>query len=400
MYKRQVEGVALNSSQYTLDNFNSTHDRGNVPDSTFNTVWNDSLCQVGLYTGSYDYKYTFSAPTYENGTAYPDPVIVTAHIPSGNEELNVTSIGYDFGTDEEPEMFSWDIGGGYTRRVYSIGSENITITVPETDFATYSFTIRDYTGQVGSGNSYLEALRIVNGNQELIERMIIWDTANMVPLSLVKNQIYSLRIRFKDDSTYSFGYFIPGVDWDPSFSIYDISFSAKAHMIGEAITVEATRPTDEHIQINYLDDMAVTEEVFVEICHLNGTQLWNETSTLSTFQMNWYDAVNITDYLVYVDIEHEVYGHADYGVALSGAWDPSDPINLDWLYPGLTEILAIGFIISSLLVFSTQSAQLGTGVAVIMAAFWDYLGWIEIPSFALGFAFVAVVIWYYVGRMR
>ncbi|GAH21936.1 unnamed protein product, partial [marine sediment metagenome] len=80
----------------------------------------------------------------------------------------------------------------------------------------------------------------------------------------------ALQVRFEDNSTYRFGYFIPGAVGTPTLSIYSIAFSDQAHIATEHITVEAQRPSDEHIRVNYKDDLDDTEGVFVEVCLLNG----------------------------------------------------------------------------------------------------------------------------------
>ena len=397
-----VEGVTLNSSQYTLDNYNATHDRVNIPDSTFNTVWDDSLCQVSLYTGSYDYKYIFSPPAYENGTDYPDPVIVTAHIPSGNEEINVTSNGCEFGTDEEPEMFSWDIGSGYTRRVYSIGSENITVTIPPNSFASYGFTVRDYTGQLGQANAYLESIRIINGEPCLIERMLIQDTANQIPLTLIQSQIYTLRIRFMDDSIYSFGTFIPGSQADPTLSIYDIDSSEQLHYIGEDVTIEFSRPTYGSIKINYEDAAEKTTSIFVEICNLNGTQVWNETATESSKEFNWNDGQATLDYLVNLVAQHPDYEEVYVSSWLAGLKPEfEDPPDFDALLgKGASTGFALFLIVGAYFLFSRATALLGIFFATAMTYVVIYVGFLDMSYLPVHVTMALVIMWGLSGGSR
>ena len=86
--------------------------------------------------------------------------------------------------------YNTDIGGA-SRRIYSIGSENFTVTYPESTFDTYVFTVRDFTGKTALGDTYLEAWRVINGTDTLIERQII-DVHNEVGiwparLSMIEN---------------------------------------------------------------------------------------------------------------------------------------------------------------------------------------------------------------------
>ena len=158
-----------------------------------------------------DYTYIFSDTYYENGTLCVPPINVTATGPGFIESFN-TSGGTTQYYPVEPELFYWGITDGVTttsRRIYSIGEENFTVTYPESTFDTFVFTVRDFTGKLSRGDAYLESWRIINATDTLIERQKI-DIHNEVPLNLVIGATYSIRVRFYDGSLLTWGTFVPG----------------------------------------------------------------------------------------------------------------------------------------------------------------------------------------------
>ncbi len=341
-----------------------------------------------------DFEVHFLGLFNENGT-FAGSVNVTAHLPSGTTIFPVDG-QEDKGFSETPEMFSFPLAGGGYRYIYSFqDNETLYLFTPDATYSVYSFTIRDYTGQVGRAETYLESLRIVNGSERLIERQIIWDTANSIPLTLVQSQIYALQVRFADNSTYRFGYFIPGSEATPTLSIYEIAFSSQAHIPAEHILVEALRPSDTHIRVNYKDSLDDTDEVFVEVCLLNGTQIWNDTAAGDILQFNWYGADTDTDYMVQVNITHGFYGALTYTAWLEGAHDPyEDPpdLGLFGTWP-IASPLAIFLIVGTACLFSRSSAVIGSAVTVLVAAALVGLGWIAISYTVLATLFSLVVLW-------
>jgi hypothetical protein len=143
------------------------------------------------------YNYTFYGIYYGNGT-YQGPGNVTAHDSDGSYEFNIThSQGYTVGFDERPLMFSFSYGTN-TRRLYATSNnETFYVLVPDDDYASYEFTIQDYTGQIDPGESYFEAYRSVNGTDHLAERMVIQDLFNTVPVSAVVGKTYHIKLVYK-----------------------------------------------------------------------------------------------------------------------------------------------------------------------------------------------------------
>ena len=369
-----IEGVTLTSAQYTTDNFNLTHDRVNIPDATFNTVWNDSLCQVSLYTEPYDYRFGFSAPYYENGTVYPDPVEITAHYTSENVVFNTSSGGITHASDDLPIMFSWDLGGGYSRRIYPIASENYTVTIPEDTFAAYTFDIRDYTLSVETEGGYLEAWRTINGTDTLIERNEIKDAIDDVSLNLVTNRVYRIRIRLADGTVYDFGYFTPGVDTERTLIIDDLEYDDYAHVFTKHITVEAYRLNATYLQANYEDTRGDTTSIYVEISIRNGAQVYNTTVAAATAQVNWYSGVDYVSYVVLVNATHPSYRNGVvYSRTFSG--EETHPDLPDFNIMGLTtRLFCTGIVLLVGVTVSGDKPEAGLFVATSVAAAFVYYG--------------------------
>lgn len=388
-------GDILITSGYSISDYNSTHSKLTVSDSVIED-------EMTLYTETYDYQYTLKGLYYENGTK-DGSVEVTAYSEASSDDYTVDGI-LIIGSNSPIIQFAWNLAGGGTRRVYSIDSpETIYLFTPDDDYASYSFTIRDYTGSVGSGDTFLEALRVVNGTERIVERMLIWDTVNTVPLTLTKDKIYILQVRFPDNSTYRFGYFIPSSDPTPILTISGMAFSNQAHYVGEHITVEATRPNATHIQINYEDTLEQTNEVFVEICYLNGTQVWNDTAVSSDVVFNWFNAINTTDYLVNLIAEHEFYEEVTYTKFLEGEEIPLD--YLDWdelLGEGATLGISLLLIFMGFGIFSTYTAEIGCFSGLTITYILNYANFlpIKIPWVILHSAMGLLIMWFLSGGRK
>lgn len=382
--------ASLSGSDYNLDKYyNETHMLITLPEATIASYGED----FRVFSETYDYVFTLKGLFLENGTR-DGAVTVTAHYLSDSEEREVDG-EIEIGYDEKPIQFTWSLEGGGSRRIYTYeGTYDIYIFTPDDTYSSYSFNIRDYTGSIGSGDTFLEALRVVNGTERVIERVLIWDTVNSVPLTLTIGQIYVLQVRLPDDSTYRFGYFTPGSDPTPTLTIRGIDFGDQAHYVGKDVSIDLTRPNYTHIQVEYQDDLAQTTSVFVEICYLNTTQVWNDTSTADIVQFNWYNADSETDYLVNLIAEHEFYE-----MVTSSAW-------LEGEKPGLVampdlSVLGTGFryglsILILLFIFSSGSTEtrgIITSGTVAMAYLLRYIGWFPAPYVALHLSAFIVVAW-------
>lgn len=263
---------------------------------------NDPILYV-YYHFSTDNAYTIDGAYYENGTFY-GAVNATAHSSSSvTFEVNGSDT-YHFVNDTT--AISWDIGSGNTRMIYVPNNgSSLTLFIPEDNYDSYGITIFDYTGKLGEGTTYLESYRTINATEYLIERRIIFDSFNEVPLTLVVGEIYRLQILWSDDTTYDWGYFIAGVDTTPTLVLSKLTFSQKAQMTYKYLSVEATRQNATWIRVNYQDDTPTgyeTDWCNITVTLRNGTVITTYNSTSETVSWNWYSADNETDYWVLAEI--------------------------------------------------------------------------------------------------
>lgn len=383
----------LSESDYTVSDYNSTHQ--------LITISNSPLALYGgdyrLFTISYPYYYQFDGLYIENGTKTGN-VNVTIHLPSGSNEYMIDGQS-NYGFNEEPLQAVWSLEGGGSRRIYFHNNyESIKFFTPDDDYASYSFTIKDYTGSIGAGDTFLEALRIVNGTEFLIERALIMDAINAVPLTLTQNQIYILQIRLSDDSLYRFGYFIPSSDPTPTIIINQMPFSSQTHYLGEDISTLATRPTPTHIQLTYLDKSELTIGLDIEILFLNKTVAYTDSATgENSITFNWYNAHNESDFIVNLNIDHYLYGESSYTAWLLGE-KPGlpDPPDIDSIIgAGATNGLSILLILSALVIGSRGGALISLILADVVTFILISVGLLTSPFGYGPPILVFVLIWVY-----
>jgi len=285
--------------------YNLTHRYLVIPNAVISTYGET----YELYTESGDYQYSFSAPYYENGTQLGSNYLITAYTSLENTiQFNTTVNGTLFGSDDPVIWFSWDLGGGYTRRYYvTYETEEILVTLPESTYALYEFEIKDYTGLIGKYDAFLEAHRMINGTRYLIERMKITDAINNVPLNLVAYRTYLIKVNFDDHTVYSFGFFIPGADPSPTLAIKDIGFSQQTQITHKYIQIESTR-SGVNVYTNYNDTLGQTNQVNYTITYLNGTIVYTDTSTSSNIQFNYGALEADRTYRAIIDVNHDYFG--------------------------------------------------------------------------------------------
>jgi len=249
------------------------------------------------------YEYVFSDTYFENGNVTAS-INVTATGAGFDDEFNVTG-GYTYLPDNEPVLFYWSIGGGATRRIYTRSSvlENFTVTLPDADFDTYVFTVRDFTNKLSQGEAFLEAYRIVNGTNTLIERQII-DIHNEVPLNLVTGATYTIRVRFYDGSYYDWGTFVPGESTTFTIVLRGVSFTDQAYQVANFIFVEIARPTGTTFTVDYEATKNQTIWANVTIMIRNGAIVSQISRTNNSFTYNYAGAVANTSYVVLVEGVH------------------------------------------------------------------------------------------------
>ncbi len=355
---------------------------------------------ISLFTvtasGAYDYNYELHGLYSETG-AYVSPVNVTVHTLTDSSVVLVDGFTV-FGLNQTPLEFTWSLDGGGTRQIH-VKSDNETVYffAPEDAYAVYSFNIRDYVGAIGQSNSQLESVRVVNGTEQIIESVLIWNTETSIPLYLVKNKVYILQVRLPDDEVYRFGYFIPGDQTPPTLTITNLGFDDAYQPVNKWIQIVATRPNATHIQINYNDTLGQTLSVFAEIQLRNGTQIWNDTQTEDAYVFNWYGANNETEYVVKVLASHGYYSMIEYSKILAGVSPHEAPP--DWSpIGGGSYILSIFIIIATGGAVSALNKAVGLFVTASVASALTALNWIAIPYEMLVLALAISVLMGLTGR--
>lgn len=337
-----------------------------------------------------NYSYTFTGGYYENSTSY-GAVDVMYTTPTDDGEFTVNgSTTKQYAV--EPELFYWDIDGGLARYIYSFGSENFTVLMPDDTFYTYGFTIKDYTGKSGIGDAYLEAWRAF-GAETLVERMKIIQP-NPTPLNLVYGRTYHIQILWADGSRYDWGYFLAGSDTSNTILARSTTFTDQAHMIYQTIRVEATR-SGGTITVDYNDTRDNTVWANVTITQRGGGVMLQATRNNSTYTLNWASANASLGYIVAVTGEHGDYG--EWGYVMT--FDPTETFPAT---PSLTGIFDVGLgvnlggwviTVAAMLGFSktlkTRALLVGSAVATLL----NYIGFASWTTNQLIFAwFFSIVV--------
>jgi hypothetical protein len=331
--------------------------------------------------------YVFTGEYYENGT-FVGAETVTVSSTGTSEDITVDGTSTEY-YSTRPTLVTW-LFGTTTRRYYIVSdTENITITEPDDTYSTYSFEFRDYAGLVGISDSYLEALRTINGTETIVERNIIYNTDTTTPLTLVQNRVYRLRIRLPDGTYYNLGYFTPGSTDPPTFSLTGLGFNDQYQPTSRWITQTSDRVNDTAIQYNYTSTVPgySTLNVTVSLCYRNGTIIYTNSSVAETVSFTWNNLVNTTTYKVNSTITHEYYGILDdYSHLISGAFIPETFLSLDGL--GIsTDLLGAFLLICSAGITSRKFRAVGVAIMATYALVINYWGWLTVPYWLIGLVY-------------
>jgi len=264
------------------------------------------------------YTITVNGLYFENGnnSGY---VELSSHDADGDYTNNFTD-QIVLGFNATPILIDWPVDTD-TRRIYltTDATQEYYLFTPHLTYAAYDFTIIDYTGRLGEGAAYLEAYKTINGTERLVERMEIQEGTNTAPMTLLYQKTYRLKILWSDGTEYDWGYFLPGTDYTPTIVLTELTFSQRAQMSYQWISIEATRPNATHIQVNYEDtapDTYGTDWCNITVAYRNGTIVTTYNSSSETLTWNWYAADNVTDYWVFVDIDHGFFNDLEYAKLL------------------------------------------------------------------------------------
>jgi len=331
-----------------------------------------------VYSDLGNYTFTFNGLYYENGN-FSGSVELSAYDSEGTYIVDVNG-SRQLGFDELPILFSFPINS-HVRRIYAFeNNETFYLFIPDEAYSNYEFDIDDYTGKSGEGAFYLESYRSINGTFRMIERMKVLDAVNDVPLTLVTAQTYRLLIRFADDSTYVFGFFVSGIDPTPILSITEMEFGEQSHTVYQYILAEATRPNATHVKMAYEDDTPDFDTIMVNftVTLRNGSLFYNSSQSGSqSLVFNWYGADNETDYVVELWADHQYHGEIEQKWVLdySRAFGTFPNLNAlgTWPFPSKNIFsLIISLLVAGL--FSFGSMTLAPFIFMTFLGAFTYIG--------------------------
>jgi len=245
---------------------------------------------------------------------------------------------------------------------------------------------------LGEGDGYLEAYKFINSSDKLIERMIIQDTHNVIPMNLMENQIYRFKVLFHDSSVYDLGYFMfPSSTY--TFVLSEIAFSDQAHTVYQYITSEATRPNATYIRLVYSDTTPGfdTQRVNFTVEYRNGTQSYNSSvASSNSVSFDWYSADNETDYVVRMWVDHEYHGEIEQAWVLDYSRTFQSFPDLDifgtWPFPS-TNLLALFMACIVMGVFSFKTAPIAPFMGMVIIGSFTYLGGATFTDTQIGIGF-------------
>jgi hypothetical protein len=303
-----------------------------------------------------------------------------------------------FEVEQQGIALTWNISISLTNETRTIRLTDATfeehwlfIPNPNTPYTVYTFTVTD---MVGITDGYLETLIPFNGTNTIVERQAL-DMINPTPFYMQWATRYQIRLQC-EKGTYTYN-FIALTEYSQSFIITKDMFPITYE--GQNLTVKAERLTTTHIQINYTDNEALTLWVQTQIKHRNGntyTTDYTTNNTGNTQQINWNNADNETDYIVYVTAQRT---NNQYIWIFSC---PTPIINTN-PWNGLFEVLgtfpfdaqyiiAFGVILTVLGISSYYYMAVSMMLAFIFTAFFCLINWLSIPIALLGVAAFIVVL--------
>jgi len=379
-----VFNQSIPTGEINTGTYNNTHRYAEITNAAITSYGSD----LRIYTESKDYQYYLSRPYYENGTIYNSSITVTASKQGDSSDLIINSNTL-YGLDQAVNVFTWDITGGLTRKIYPLNNDNLLITYPDGAANAYSFEFRDYGARIGDSNTYLEAVRVINGSETVIERNIIYNSESPTVLNLVTGKNYIIRVLFDDGQYYTFGYYTPdGSTAPPTINIYGVDFDQQFQPRASWINIEHARPNSTHIKVVYNDTLADYDTLNLTVYYMlrNGTHIGqNSSAGVENHAFNWYNADNITHYLVTLQVTHEYYGVFNVTQLLAGEYDYQTPPS--WAFIGIgLELISVFIILAVGATVSKLYNYLGILAAAIVATALTVAGWVFIPTWLITLA--------------
>ncbi len=303
--------------------------------------------------------------------------------------VNGTFGFYNYSTSAVPEYFEFYLADGVTRQYWLQPTESSgRIYILNSTLTTYTINFMDYTG-ILKNSPYILAQTYLNGSLVTVEKRKV-DSQNTFQMALENGKKYLIKIEGATNFTY--GDLLMTETTGVQLVIRGIEFTSQSILLYQYIRASAVRdfltPTGA-ITISYQDTTNQTSSVEIKISY-NSTVVFDEVFSgegNQTFSYIWTEADNATDYTVWVNVNHQVYGYFYFNQYLKGEYTTSNgpldlsfmgslPINTACIIPALIIILVAAC-------FSEATAEIGAFLICVVAALLALMGWIPIGSSAL-----------------
>lgn len=370
-------------------------------------TWNFTMTTEAISWNHVEtWNFTLSPPAFifhglfdeSTGCLYPPSeraVNVTAYYSDGNTtrtfEVNGT---YTFYSTSHPLYFHFELGV-HDREYWVCPDETDPIIyIFNQSLTTYTISFLDLAGAL-TDHPFVEAERYINGTLMTVEKRKV-DVENKIVMSLVNGVKYTITLQ--DGASYTFGDLLMTGQITIQLTLKGIEFPKETLLTYKYVRIYGLRVFDTPngtITITYQDILNMTASVKIYINYKNGTNIYTYTETTDSFNHEWSNALNNTDYTVVCTIDH-----ARYGVYNWRQYFPLHlsimPWSLDWL--GTSLPFNTAYLIPAFLIlfvggcFSVINAETGAFMMVVVAIIIAYMGWLPIPSSALVVAFTLALL--------
>lgn len=255
------------------------------------------------------YTYTLHGPYYEDGSIPTADVLVSlsffgnttqSFVMSSNGAVANTTV---ITTTTPARTMTWNASTSlnYTS-IYDFldvtsDEVNLYIPNPDTPVGLYSFTVSD----IGANmiNPFLQSSTEPDGiTNEIVERRSLNGTAT-VTFVMAQFRTYTLTF-ICEEGSYSQPFFA-----DTTFDInLPVLYGAFPSSNSTLPVLEVTRLNSSLIEIEYVDSASLTNWLFLNITHRDGTSTindYNSNTTGHTQVISWNEAVGNWNYIIYAN---------------------------------------------------------------------------------------------------
>jgi len=287
-----------------------------------------------------------------------------------------------------PLYATWEVSPGVYRRIY-IPSDNHTLYVfyPEANFTLFGFTVKDLAGVTGRGNVYFTTQRTINGTTHTVESVLVENTINSIPATLVINRNYFISILVGDEFTQTSSFLSNTLDLTPTVVISRIEFSRAVQISNKWLYVDADRPTATSLRVNYTNTRGDTNSVTVNIRYLNGTLVNTTVFTTDVFTFTYSPVDNETTYQFDLDIDTDwITTEWKKVLPWTPGWDAPPDLGVIGSFGGVNTNYLLGFflIAGAAYLFSGRDVAIACFTTLVVAALASYYGLFPLNAAAVG----------------